>query len=532
MKKIPKPLIPRNKWEENKSIKDDNNVLHQKEQKNSLLSDALKKIKKDIGHSPDIIIREAKIGTVDIVNIAVIYVDGLADKDLIHHTILQNLMVDLRETRLQEEISTEKVAQFIKEFSLSAGELEIIINYPTNYEKMYETILSGDSILLVDGSTEAFKIGTKGWEGRGVEEPSSEQLVRGPKDGFTENIRTNTSLIRRRINDINLVFEPIKVGKRSKTEVAITYINEVANDKIVEEVRERLAKIDIDAILESGYVEALIQDETYTPFPTVYNTERPDAVVGGLLEGRVAILVDGTPFVLVVPALFIHFMQSSEDYYQRADISTLIRLLRVGTFLLSLLTPAAFIAVTTYHQEMLPTTLLISLTAQREGVPFPAFIEAVFMELTFEILREAGVRMPRAVGAAISIVGALVLGQAAVEAGLVSATMVIVVSLTAIASFVTPKFNMAISVRMLRFVFMVLAATFGLFGIIIGLIILIAHLCSLRSFGVPYLLPFAPFVLKDQKDAIIRLSIWSMNTRPKLVSGKDKVKERTSKPSP
>lgn len=530
MKKTPRPLIPLSKWKSNE--KDNKNHANQKSEKSHLLSESLAKIKKDIGHSPDIIIREVKIGTVEIVLAAVIYVDGLADKDLIHHTILQNLMIDLRETRLQEEITSQKIIQQIKEFSLTAGELEIIKDYQTDFEKVYETILSGDSVILIDGSSEAYKIGTKGWEGRGVAEPTSEQLVRGPKDGFTENIRTNTSLIRRRINDINLVFEPIKVGKRSKTEIAITYIKEVANDKIVDEVRERLERIDIDAILESGYVESLIQDETYTPFPTVYNTERPDAVVGGLLEGRVAILVDGTPFVLVVPALFIHFMQSSEDYYQRADISTLIRLLRVGAFLLSLLTPAAYIAVTTYHQEMLPTTLLVSLTAQREGVPFPAFIEAVFMELTFEILREAGIRMPRAVGAAISIVGALVLGQAAVEAGLVSATMVIVVSLTAIASFVTPKFNMAISVRMLRFGFMILAATFGLFGIILGLIILIAHLCSLRSFGVPYLLPFAPFVLKDQMDGIIRLSLWSMKTRPKLVSGKDKVRENTPKPSP
>nr|WP_273131154.1 spore germination protein [Bacillus weihaiensis] len=492
------------------------------------LNQMIEKIKTDIGHSPDVIIRELKIGSKRVFDAAAVFIDGLANKEVIQK-VLQNLLVDIRETELFEQA---EITDLIKNFSLATGELQVLSDTPIDFNQLYDAVMSGDTILLFDGSPVAFKIGSKGWESRGIEEPSSEQNVRGPKDGFTENIRTNTALIRRRIIDKNLVFEPIKIGKRSKTEMTITYIKDLANEKIVNEVRERLSKIEIDAILESGYVESMIQDETYSPFPTVYNTERPDAVVGGLYEGRIAILVDGTPFVLVVPALFIHFMQSSEDYYQRADISTLIRLLRVGTFLLSLLTPAAYIAVTTFHQEMLPTTLLISLTAQREGVPFPAFIEALFMEVTFEILREAGIRMPRAVGAAISIVGALVLGQAAVEAGLVSATMVIVVSLTAISSFVTPKFNLAISVRMVRFIFMGLAASFGLFGIIIGLLVLIAHLCSLRSFGVPYLLPFAPFVLKDQKDGIIRLSLWSMTTRPKLIGGQDNVREKTAKPSP
>ena len=230
------------------------------------------------------------------------------------------------------------------------------------------------------------------------------------------------------------------------------FIKGIVNDKVVEEVRKRLDRIDIDGILESGYIEELIQDETYTPFPTVYNTERPDVIAAGLLEGRIAILVDGTPFVLLVPALFTQYFQSAEDYYQRSDFG-LLRMLRYLALFIALLGPSLYIAITTFHQEMLPTALLISLAAQREGVPFPAFIEALMMEVTFEILREAGVRMPRAVGQAVSIVGALVIGQAAVEAGIVSAAMVIVVSITAIANFSFPSFNMAISIRILRFVF-------------------------------------------------------------------------------
>ncbi|MED4797818.1 spore germination protein, partial [Priestia megaterium] len=268
----------------------------------------------------------------------------------------------------------------------------------------------------------------------------SQTVVRGPRDSFTETLRTNTALIRRRIKSPKLWIESQQIGEFTKTDIALVYIDGIADEQVIQEVKERLSKIDIDGILESGYIEELIQDEDYTPFPTMHNTERPDSVAAGLLEGRIAILVDGTPFVLMVPALFIQFFQAAEDYYQRADISTLIRLMRYMAFFLALLTPSAYIALTTFHQEMLPFALLISIAAQREGVPFPAIIEAFIMEITFEILREAGVRLPRAVGSAISIVGALVLGEAAVQAGLVSPAMVIVVSITAISNFVSPVY--------------------------------------------------------------------------------------------
>lgn len=252
----------------------------------------------------------------------------------------------------------------------------------------------------------------------------------------------------------------------------------------------------------------------------------------GLLEGKVAIIVDGTPFVLLVPTFIVDFFQSSEDYYQRADIGSLLRLLRYLGFFLALLTPSIYIALTTFHQEMIPNQLLISLAAQREGVPFPAFVEALIMEITFDILREAGTRMPRAVGSAISIVGALVLGQAAVEAGIVSSAMVIVVSLTAISSFVFPSPDLSSSIRLLRFPFMTLAAMFGLLGIIIGAIIMVMHLASLRSFGIPYLSPMGPLILQDQKDAFIRLPLYRLSTRPRLMNQKNIVRENTDKPSP
>ncbi|MDF2723570.1 MAG: GerA spore germination protein, partial [Paenibacillus sp.] len=266
--------------------------------------------------------------------------------------------------------------------------------------------------------------------------------------------------------------------------------------------------------------------EKRSPFPTIYNTERPDVIAAELLEGKVAILVDGTPFVLVVPALFISFMHSAEDYYQRADISSLLRILRFIGLFISLLAPSLYIAITTFHQEMLPTQLLIGLSSQREGVPFPAFVEAVMMEIVFEVLREAGLRMPRAVGQAVSIVGTLVIGQAAVEAGIVSAAMVIVVSITAISSFIFPAVNMSIAIRMMRFPLMGLAGSLGLFGVFLGIIALLLHMCSLRSFGVPYMTPFAPYIQDDLKDTIIRAPLWLMRKRPRLTSRQNPIRQK------
>ncbi|MGW8424990.1 spore germination protein [Peribacillus simplex] len=486
-------------------------------------------IKKTLGNSSDLVIRDFQAGKNGEIKLGIVYTDGLTDSVSVQDFILDTLMIEIRNSDLDVAVfNPSDCFEMIKSHTLPVGGIGEI----TDFQKLFNHVLSGDTLLLMDGSPKGIALGSREWVDRGVQEPSSQTVVRGPKDGFTETLRTNTALIRRRIKDPNLWLETKQIGEKTQTDVAIMYLKGVANDKTVSELQSRLNRINIDAILESGYIEELIQDEVYTPFPTVYNTERPDAVAAALLEGRIAIFVDGTPFVLIVPALMVHFFQSSEDYYQRADIATLIRILRYLSFFLALLTPSLYIAVSTFHQEMLPTPLLISLASQREGVPFPAFVEAVMMEVVFEILREAGVRMPRAIGSSISIVGALVIGQAAVEAGFVSATMVIIVSLTAICSFVFPANSMAMAFRMLRFLFMILAATFGLYGIILGLIVMVLHLNSLRSFGLPYLAPSAPFILQDQKDNIIRLPHWSLLKRPRLISKNDTDRGDVSAPKP
>lgn len=334
--------------------------------------------------------------------------------------------------------------------------------------------------------------------------------------------------LRRRLRTTQLRIEYQTVGRFTQTQIAVAYIKGIANPTVLTELRQRLDAIDIDGVLESGYLEELIQDRSFTPFPTIFNTERPDTIAGHLLEGHYAVLVDGTPFALVLPVTFFKFFLSSEDYYQRYDIITFIRGIRFLSFFVSLLLPSLYVAITTFQQEMLPTTLLISLAAQREGVPLPALLEALLMELTFEVIREAGVRMPRVIGPAISIVGALVLGQAAVQAGLVSGAMVIVVSFTAIANFVIPSISMAASVRLIRFGLMLLAGSFGLFGILAGLVPLLIHLVSLTSFGIPYFLPVAPLSLQNLKDVFVRVPWKAMRTRPQQLGVSNRTRQRTS----
>lgn len=474
----------------------------------SSLLDQIDYIKEKTGNSTDVIIRRLQIGDGRGPDAAVVFVEGIADSKAINDFLIESIM------NKHSVDSSRSIFDILFKEVVAMGDVKEV----TDWDNLYLSLMSGESIILVDGAQKAISASTRGGEQRSIQEPGSQVTVRGPRDGFTESIRTNTALIRRRIQNPDLWLENMKIGSVTKTDVSIMYIKGIAKDEIVEEVRNRLKRIEIDSILESGYIEQLIEDQAFTTFPTLYHTERPDMVAGNLLEGRVAIIVNGTPFVLIAPAVFIQFFQSVEDYYGRADIATALRFLRILIFFISIIAPAAYIAVTTFHQEMIPTQLLIAIAAQRETVPFPALFEALIMEVAFEILREAGIRMPRAVGSAISIVGALVIGQAAVQAGIVSPAMVIIVAITAIANFATPAFAVAISARLIRFGFMFAAATFGFYGIILGIIILAVHLCSLRSFGVPYLTPMAPLIPANLGDTIVRLPLWAHKKRPRLLS--------------
>jgi spore germination protein KA len=374
-----------------------------------------------------------------------------------------------------------------------------------SWQEFLSAVLTGDTVVLLNGSTKAFIASTKSQPSRAITEPTSQTVIRGPKDSFTENLRTNTSLIRARIQNPDVRLESLKVGSVTQTDIGIMYIQGIADESIVEEVKERVKGIDIDGVLESNYIEELIRDDSATIFPLLLNTERPDAVVGNLLEGRVAIIIQGTPFVLIVPAIFSQFFQSPEDYYQNQYISSFLRLLRFGAFFLSMYASAIYLALITHHQGLIP---------QRENVPFPAIVEILVMEMAFEILREAGIRMPRAIGPAVSIVGALILGQAAVEAGFVGAAVVIIVAISAISSFTLPNTSLVNVTRGIRFMLIFISAFIGLYGILLFTLCIWLHMSSLRSFGVPYFAPFAPFRFKEQKDGFFRFPLPSLLKKP------------------
>ncbi len=437
-----------------------------------------------LGDGSDVVFHEFRFGPGRGCRGAVIYLMGLVDRESVHRDILRALMFDAEGVSADalERIDIQGVQQRL----LSATD----VRSRTEMGPIVDDILSGFVAVLIDRAAGGLVVNAKQWASRPVDEPKTERLVRGPRVGFTEDIAVNTAMLRRIIRDPGLRVETVTIGSRTRTKVSLVYLQQSARPGLVSEVRRRLASIRIDAVLESGYIEQQIEDSHWSVFATVANTERPDKAAAKILSGRVAILVDGSPAVLTVPALFVESFQTAEDYYSRPLYVGTVRMLRLLSYSLSVISPAAYVALTTFHQELIPTPLLITIATGVERVPFPALVEAGIMVVIYEILREAGIRLPQPIGTSISLVGALVLGQAAVAAGLVSPLMIIVVSLTAIASFAVPA--QADSIALLRYLFLVLAGLAGGFGIIMGLLVVLIHLGSLRSFGEHFLAPIAP----------------------------------------
>ncbi|PVE74952.1 spore germination protein [Priestia megaterium] len=463
----------------------------------------IERLLNELGNSSDVSFRMVESPYQKTLKAAVIHLDGLADENIINENIMTPLIQGLKESN-QVVTVKEIEAQILQMLTVSQ------LTIKENWHEFMSAVLTGDTVILLNGSSKIFIGNTKKLQSRAVTEPTSQTVVRGPKDSFTENLRTNTSLIRARIQDSNLRLDSMKIGSVTQTDIGIMYIKGNADERIVEEIKERLKEIKVDGVLESNYIEEFIRDDRTTIFPLLLNTERPDAVVGNLLEGRIAIIVQGTPFVLIAPAIFSQFFQSPEDYYQNYYIASFLRILRFGSFFLSMYASAIYLALITHHQGLIPNTLMVSLMAQRERVPFPAIVEMVVMELAFEMLREAGIRMPRAIGPAVSIVGALILGQAAVEAGFVSAAVVIIVAISAISNFTLPSTSIVNAARGFRFILILISAFIGLYGILLMTLCIWLHISSLRSFGIPYFSPFAPFDFKEQKDTLVRFSLPSL----------------------
>ena len=472
--------------------------------------DNLSYIKELLSNNSDVVFREFYIGKYFC---AIIYIDGMGDKILLDDYVLQTVML---RGKLVKDINE------IKDKLLTVSDIKEINKMTLGIN----SILSGDTLMFVEGLQGAFVIATRLWPVRGVSEPSGETVVRGGRDGFTETIRFNTALVRRRIRDTRLKVVSKTLGIRSKTDVVYMYIDDIVNKDILEEVTKRIDKINIDAVLDSGYVEQLIEDNRMSPFPQTQNTERPDVVAAALYEGRIAILVDNSPFVLIIPATLPNLFQSPDDYYQRWIVSSVVRMIRLLSILISLVLSPLYVAVTSYNTSIIPTKLAYFIAASREGVPFPAFIEAIIMEISMAFLLESIVRLPKPIGATIGIVGGLIIGQAAVSAGVVSPIMIIIVSVTAITSFTTPNYEITSAFRLVRFLLVVLSSVLGLYGIMIGLIVLLVHLSKLKSFGVPYLAPLSNPKLSDFKDVLIRAPLNMFKKRPEYINTGDKIRQR------
>lgn len=472
----------------------------------SIFSDVhtnVNQMKQILGDSPDLISKEIHHETT---SLSIVYFKSLTNEEIVEKQIIKPLM-DWENSNTSSPVKDIETVK--KHMNVSQT-----INEATDYAEVIDAILDGQVILFTQQQTIALLIPSiPSQMERNVESPKLQTVVWGPQDGFIEDINTNLALIRKRIRNPKLRFESFTVGKESKTQVMVAYLEHLVEQDVLSTVRERIQAINKNSILESSMVEELIEDRGYTPFPTIKSIERPDTVAGELLEGKVGVLVNGSPLVLIAPSFFTSFFQASEDYYARFDLATMVRFIRLIAFWLSIALPATYIAITTFHAELLETNILINLAAQREGVPFPAFMEVLIMEILFELLREAGIRMPRSIGSAISIVGALVIGEAAVSAGFISPAMVIIVSLTAIASFISPYYGFSGGARFIRFIVILFASIGGFFGMMIFLIAFVIHLNSVTSIGKPYLYPVSPFRLSKQKDVLLRMPLWWNETK-------------------
>ncbi|MBS3947734.1 MAG: spore germination protein, partial [Dethiobacter sp.] len=374
----------------------------------------LELVRERLGESRDVVTRSFTSGN-GRVRLAILYIDGMVDRKLLSDNIIHPLQDSNQLQRYYKELKPSNALQMIPELVVSGSEVAIA----PDLTQALKQVLSGDTALLVDGEERILILGTRFWAMRAVTEPETESAVRGPREGFTETLRVNTSLLRRRLRHEKLRLETMRAGRRTGTDIVVAYIDDIVNPHVLAEVRQRIAAIDTDAILESGYIEEFIEDTPWCVFPQLEHTERVDKAAAAILEGRVVIMTDNTPLALIVPTFFFQFLQAAEDYYERPFIGIALRMLRLFVINVALILPATYVAVITFHQEMLPTPLLLSIAAAREGIPVPAVAEALLMEATFEVLREAGVRLPKTVGQAVSIVGGLVVGDAAIRAGLV-----------------------------------------------------------------------------------------------------------------
>ncbi len=452
--------------------------------------------------SIDIVIKEFRL--VNGQRAASFYINGFINNDMIGRDFFEPLF----QARQQQQYSADDIVKKV----LKAGNISL----QDDMSQLIDNVLQGLTALFIDGSSTAVMMEAITWPQRSVNEPSTDVVIRGPREGFIENMRNNVTLLRRKIHHPDFHVDTVRVGRYSRTDIALVYVSSIVDQEALERLQQRLQQIDTDAVLDSGYIEQFIQDTPYSLFPTIGIAEKPDIAAAKILEGRIAVLVDGSPIALTVPMLFVEGMQSPEDYYTRFFYASWVRFIRTVALFFSVFLPGLFVAVCCFHQQVIPFNLFLSISAAEANTPFSVGFSLLLIGLVYEILREAGVRLPKPAGQAISIVGAIVMGDAAVSAGLISAPVLIVLAITVIASFVTVAFVDAAT--LLRLIFLFLGWFCGFFGILAGALFLLVYLCSLESFGAPYFSPFAPLSFSGLKDSLLRLPLWKLRFRPAVLS--------------
>ncbi|MEK5165035.1 spore germination protein [Paenibacillus sp. FSL R5-0527] len=456
-------------------------------------------LKRTLSHFSDAVFKELDVGQTGF-QVIIVYLSGIADVNAINEQIVKPLILaGLGNNKPALTPETLKEGLLQKTASPIATETGEFLN------SCVLEVLSGKTCLLIEGTDEALIVETANFPARNVEEPATETLVRGPRQGFVEDMASNLAMIRRFVKDVSFKIDNYRVGKRSSRNLAILYIADIANPELVQDIKKRIESIDIDDVQDSGIVEQLIEETPWSPFPQLQATERSDKAVSALMSGRVVIMLDGTPFVLIAPMTFWMLAQSPEDYYERFPLGTFFRILRLMALFIATFLPSLYVSLVSFHPGLIPPDLIMSIVASRKGIPFPVFVEALIMEVSLELLREASLRLPKGIGQVIGIVGGLVIGEAAIEASIVSPFMVIIVGVTAISSFASPQYSGSIGIRLLRFPVMLVASVYGLYGVILSFIFLGAHMVRIKSFGVSYMAPLAPIRLSDQQDTWVRI---------------------------
>lgn len=473
----------------------------------------------------DIILREFTLNLSGVPYKALLVcIDGMIDSDLVNNFLLRPLMEPKNNSSRTINLNGIKVtkskkidlATYIYNNLVPQNDIEKV----DSLDDLISAVNIGNCALLVDTLNVGFVVDVKGYKSREISSPTNEIVIRGSQEAFVENLRTNTSMLRRIINNENLIIEDATVGKVSKTKVAICYLKNVANTELVNEVKYRINNLDIDYVISSGQLEQLIQDKGNVAFPQLIATERSDKTSLHILEGRVVVIVNGSPYALIMPGVFLDFLSSPEDVNLKHQYSNLLKVVRFLASFITLLLPGVYVAITNYHTELLPTELLFTIAASRNAVPFPTIIEIIVMEISFELIREAGLRVPTPFGSTIGIIGALVLGEAAVSANLVSPILIIIVATTAICSFAIPDFSLSFAFRIFRFVYIILGYLCGLLGIVFGLFIQLAILANLKSFGSPYLAPYVPITNLNGSLSYFVKPIWKRESRADFLNTK------------